>query len=80
MYGRYELKRNWIFIRKVPCISPIITRNEIASEMFAVLSSIKFNKSPSTGTEIAKLVKMGSSKAIAAIRKNNNKVFNKINI
>lgn len=48
--------------------------------MFAVLSSIKFNKSPSTGTEIAKLVKMGSSKAIAAIRKNNNKVFNKINI
>jgi len=48
--------------------------------MFAGLSSIKFGKNPSTGTEIVKLVKMGSSKDIAAIHKNNYKVFNKINI
>jgi hypothetical protein len=48
--------------------------------MFPVLSSIKFNKSLSTGAEIVKLVKMGSSKDIAAIRKNNYEVFNKINI
>jgi hypothetical protein len=48
--------------------------------MFAVLSSIKINKSSSTGTEIVKLVKMGSSKDIAAIHKKNYKVFNKINI
>jgi hypothetical protein len=48
--------------------------------MLAVLSSIKFNISPSTGTEIVKLVKMDSLKDIAAIHKNNYKVFNKINI
>jgi len=48
--------------------------------MFAVLSSIKLKKKPSTGTEIVKLVKVGSSKDTAAIRKNNSKVFNKINI
>jgi hypothetical protein len=51
--------------------------NENASEMFVLLSSIMFNKSPSTGTEIVKLLKMGFSKDITAIRKNNYNVFNK---